>query len=74
MKKTVFPKKSEFSVAMSEETGCIVVVMDAKVAIGSLTREQSVDFCHLVDRWKPINKTVLENESPGQEVAVNGHG
>ena len=44
-------KKPQYSVAMSQQDGCIVIVRTngEKVSIiGSLTREQSVQFCESV--------------------------
>jgi hypothetical protein len=55
MKKTVFPKAA-FSVAMSLETGCIVMVRargDKQEIMGSLTREDSLKFAQGLLDWIP---------------------
>ncbi len=55
MKKTVFGEP-EFSVAVSDETGCIVMVKthgkDVMV-IGSLTRDQTLHMMDTVQSWMP---------------------
>lgn len=48
-------KKPQFSVAMSQDTGCIVMVRSngAKVTvIGSLTRDDSLKFADSVIDWE----------------------
>lgn len=48
-------QKSAFSVAMSQETGCIVMVRtlgDRATIIGSLTREDSLAFADSVIDWE----------------------
>lgn len=55
MKKTVFDEPA-YSVAMSQDTGCIVMVktQGRKVTvIGSLTHEASIKFAHGVLQWMP---------------------
>jgi hypothetical protein len=55
MKKTVFDKPA-YSVAMSQETGCIVMVKTEgrKVSvIGSLDRAMSMKFADGVLQWMP---------------------
>lgn len=54
MKKTDF---SKYSVALSEETGCIVMVKtDGRevTVIGSLTRAQTLKFADDVRAWMPV--------------------
>lgn len=54
-KKSEFTGRPEFSVAMSQDTGCIVMVrkLGAKVNVmGSLTREQSVEFAKSLIDWR----------------------
>jgi hypothetical protein len=56
MKKTVFKDPTAYSVAMSRDTGCIVMVQTRGQAItvmGSLTREDSVKFCKELVAWLP---------------------
>ena len=60
MKKTQFPKP-EYSVAMSLETGCIVMVRttnDKQSVMGSLTREDSMKFAQGILDWR--QETVLD--------------
>lgn len=55
MKKTQFAKP-EYSVAMSVETGCIVMVKKGPrgaEVIGSLSREDSLRFCQGLIEWIP---------------------
>ncbi len=55
MKKTEFAKPA-YSVAMSEETGCIVMVKTVGrevTVIGSLTHEASIKFADGVLKWIP---------------------
>lgn len=61
-------KKPQFSVAMSQDTGCIVMVRSngAKVTvIGSLTREDSLTFADSVIDW-------AFPDSPSNEAATEG--
>lgn len=72
MKKTVFKDTAAYSVAMSQETGCIVMVRTTgqKVAImGSLTREDSVKFAESVTTWIPesIRAAYQQIEPPRTE-------
>ncbi len=56
-----------FSVALSDDTGCIVIVeMRGKVprVMGSLTHEQSVTFADAVMRWMP---RALRREEKAQD-------
>jgi hypothetical protein len=60
MKKTQFGKP-EFSVAMSLETGCIVMVKminDKQSVCGSLTRDDSLKFAQGILDWRA--ETVLD--------------
>ncbi len=55
MKKTEFTKP-EYSVAMSQDTGCIVMVEkrgDKVKVMGSLTHEDSLKFANDVLKWMP---------------------
>lgn len=54
-KKSEFTGRPNFSVAMSQETGCIVMVktLGTNVSImGSLTREQSLEFAKGIINWR----------------------
>lgn len=43
MKRTNFAETADtFSVAMSKETGCVVVIKNGAEIVGSMTREQSM--------------------------------
>ena len=47
-------KKPEYSVAMSKDTGCIVMVRTngkAVTVVGSLTREDSLSFVKDIMEW-----------------------
>lgn len=47
-------KKPNYSVAMSKETGCIVMIRtngQKVTVIGSLTREESLDFVKGIFEW-----------------------
>ena len=53
MKKTDFGKTS-FAVAMSQDTGCIVMVRTTagqQAVVGTLTREQSLAFAESILVW-----------------------
>jgi len=67
MKKTHFPKES-YSVAMSQETGCIVMIAGndkSRRVVGSLDRDQSLNLAAEVGKWsKGVKISVRE--------AVNG--
>jgi hypothetical protein len=55
MSKSQFDKP-EFSVAMSLETGCIVMVRSLRSkqeVMGSLTRADSIKFAHGILDWAP---------------------
>jgi hypothetical protein len=55
VKKTDFGKPA-FSVAMSIETGCIVMTRtlgEQVKVMGSLTREQSIEFAKSITDWVP---------------------
>jgi len=64
VKKTQFGPKPEFSVAMSLETGCIVMVKtlgEKQAVVGSLTRDDSQKFAQALLDWRP--ETVLDAQS-----------
>ncbi len=63
MKKTQFPNPACYSVAMSTETGCIVMVRDSgkeRTVVGSLTREDSVKFANELLQWEPDVQPIAE--------------
>jgi hypothetical protein len=69
MKKTEFTGRPNFAVAMSRDTGCIVMTrtLGAEVSVmGSLTREQSLSFARSLLDWKPeeIQEAVKEVVRP----------
>lgn len=58
------PKESSYSVAMSKETGCIVMVRSngkGLTVCGSMTREESLQFVRSIMEW--ADKTIKE-EAP----------
>ena len=68
MKKTQFPK-AEYSVAMSLETGCIVMVRNLNKQVkvmGSLTRDDSLKFARGIIDWVPdaLDAKPAEPERP----------
>ena len=70
MKKTQFPNPASYSVAMSTETGCIVMVRDSgkeRTICGSLTRQDSIKFAIELMEW---GQTPDEPQAP-QVDAVN---
>lgn len=67
MKKTNFGGKRQYSVAMSQETGCIVMIQinpdESLKVMGSLDREQSLNLAHELIAWtasidKAVDKAV----------------
>jgi hypothetical protein len=72
MKKTNFgPSALDLSVAMSEETGCIVIVRDGNRVVGSLTREQSVAFAEAIIHFVP--PIMAEPAKPRLTLVKDGH-
>jgi len=70
MKKTQFPNPAAYSVAMSTETGCIVMVRDSgkeRTVVGSLTREDSVKFAEELLSWGQE----IDEAAPAQQDAIN---
>lgn len=68
-RKSEFQGRPQYSVAMSRETGCIVMtkMLGADVSVmGSLTREQSLEFSQSILDWKPeaIREAVKEAVKP----------
>jgi hypothetical protein len=56
VKKTVFKDPAAYSVAMSKDTGCIVMVRtngQQATVMGSLDRETSLKFCKELLEWMP---------------------
>jgi hypothetical protein len=56
MKKTVFKDPAAYSVAMSKDTGCIVMVRtngQSVTVMGALDRAQSVKFADGLLQWMP---------------------
>jgi hypothetical protein len=63
MKKTHFPK-AEYQVAISLETGCIVMVKSSggkQSVMGSLGRAESMAFAQSILDWR--QSTVLDNDA-----------
>lgn len=62
-----------YSLAMSKETGCIVIVRtngkDISV-IGSLTREESLDFVKGIMEW---SAEVIQEDAPRIVIAQSQH-
>lgn len=57
-------KKVTYSIAMSKETGCIVMVRTRGKQVevmGSMTREQSLDFVAGIMEW---TKEVIKEDAP----------
>jgi hypothetical protein len=57
-------KKVTYSIAMSKETGCIVMVRTRGKQVevmGSMTREQSLDFVQGIMEW---TKEVIKEDAP----------
>ena len=57
-------KKVTYSIAMSKETGCIVMVRTRGKQVevmGSMTREQSLDFVKGIMEW---TKEVIKEDAP----------
>lgn len=70
MKKSHFPK-AEYQVAMSLETGCIVMVKSVEgkqQVMGSLDRASSMKFAHELMQWRP---PLLEASPQDREATVN---
>lgn len=75
MKKTQFAP--EFSVAMSLETGCIVMVRmqgDRQKVMGSLEREASIQFARSIINWIPEAIAAPVETPKPQLTLVNGSG
>jgi hypothetical protein len=61
MKKT---PKPEYSIAMSKDTGCIVMIRTngkQVLVVGSLTREESLNFVRDIMEW---SKEVIREDAP----------
>jgi hypothetical protein len=43
-----------YTVAMSQEDGCIVMIENGRHVVGSLTREQTIGFAQGCLEWKPV--------------------
>jgi hypothetical protein len=72
MKKTNFgPSGLDLSVAMSHETGCLVMVRDGNRIVGSLTREQSVAFAESIIHFVP--PIMAEPAKPRLTLVKDGH-
>lgn len=76
-KKTEFTGRPSYSVAMSLDTGCIVMVKttgSVTSVMGSLTREQSLKFCQDLIAWEgkpPIDQAVKEASQRPKLTLVN---
>jgi hypothetical protein len=73
VKKTVFKDPAAYSVAMSKDTGCIVMVRTngpSVTVMGSLTREDSVKFCKELVEWAP-DATVNVPRGTSQPETIN---
>ncbi len=72
MKKTNFgPSALNLSVAMSQETGCVVIVRDGNRVVGSLTREQSVAFAEAIIHFVP--PIMADPAKPRLTLVKDGH-
>lgn len=63
MKKSEFTGRPNFSVAMSQDTGCIVMVKTTgatTTVMGSLTRDQSIEFAKSLIAWVPTLEDVVK--------------
>jgi hypothetical protein len=45
--------KNTVAAAMSQQDGCIVIIMNNSKVIGSLTRTQTLDLAHGCIAWRP---------------------
>lgn len=72
------PNNSTFSVAMSEDDGCIVMTRSngrGKVTvIGALPREISLDFAAALINWKPKQPALVSVvDTAGQQKPIYPH-